>query len=233
MLISRKPGFTLVELLIVIVVVATLATLVAMGARSALLASQEAKCISNLRNIGIALHLHAADHGGSFPETSHTAILDKAWITTLEDYLGDYDEIRVCPGDPRRDERLAAGGTSYLLNNFIFVPEVDPWGELLGPALNRPAAIPEPARTILVFTCADRVGTGPGNDHTHSSLWTNWRGVCADIAPGRFGSGGDPHAAQGRANYLYADNRVESIPAAEIKRKTDSGINIAQVPGIP
>lgn len=232
-LVSRKPAFTLVELLVVIVVVATLATLAAMGARSALLASREAKCMSNLRNIGAALHLYATDHGGSFPETSHTAMLDHAWIMTLESYLGDYDETRVCPADPRRDERLAAGGTSYLLNSLVFVPQVGPWGDLVGPALNRPAAIPEPSRTILIFTCADRVGIGPGNDHTHSNLWTNWRAVCADIAPGRFGGDGDPYAAKGRANYLFADNRVESIPAAEIKRKTDSGLNIAQVPGLP
>lgn len=189
--------------------------------------------MSNLRNIGTSLQLYATDHGGSFPETSHTAMLDHAWIMTLENYLGDYDETRVCPADPRRDERLAAGGTSYLLNSFLFVPEVNAWGEIEGPPLNRPAAIPEPSRTILIFTCADRVGTGPGNDHTHSSLWTNWRGVCADIAPGRFGGGSDPHAVKGRANYLFADNRVESIPAAEIKRKTDSGINIAAPPGLP
>ena len=226
-------GFTLVELLVVVAIIATLAALGFLGARGAITASRQSACMMNLRNLGAALHLYAQDHDGSFPETSHTAALDQAWIMALESYLGDYDRTRVCPADPRREERLAAGGTSYLLNSFLFVPEVNAWGEIEGKPLNRPAAIPDPARTMLIFTCADRVGTGPGNDHTHSNLWTNWRGVCADIAPGRFGGGNNPQSAKGRANYLFADGRVESIPAAEIKRKTDSGINIAKPPGLP
>ena len=221
------------EILVATVMMLVLASAGLLTARTAIERAHETQCMSNLRNIGAALHLYAADHGGSFPDTSHTAALDQSWIKSLESYLGDFDEARVCPADPRRDERIAAGGTSYLLNSFLFVPEVNAWGEIEGRALNRPSAIPDPARTLLIFTCADRVGTGPGNDHTHSNLWTSWRGVCADIAPGRFGGGSGPLAAKGRANYLFADNRVESIPAAEIKRKTNSGINIATPPGIP
>lgn len=228
-----QPGFTLVEILVTMVITLVLASVGLLTARTAIERADETRCMSNLRDIGAALHLYATDHGGVFPDTSHTASLDQSWIMTLKPYLGDFDETRVCPADPRRGERIAAGGTSYLLNSFLFVPEVNAWGEIEGPVLNRPAAIPDPARTMLIFTCADRVGTGPGNDHTHSNLWTSWRGVCADIAPGRFGGGRDSLTAKGRANYLFADNRVESIPAAEIKRKTESGTNIATPPGLP
>jgi prepilin-type N-terminal cleavage/methylation domain-containing protein/prepilin-type processing-associated H-X9-DG protein len=236
---SRHPhhrpaptGFTLVELMVSVVIVAVLATLGAVVANSVKVRAQEARCLSNLRNIGVALHLHAQDHGGRFPETSHTVSLDRAWIESLRPYLGDYDEIRICPADPRANERLEAGGTSYILNSFIFVPEVNAWGETVGPALNRPAAIPDASRTLLAFVCSDRIGAGPGNDHTHSNLWGSWSGVCSDIAPSRFGGSDDRLAADGRSNYLYADGRVESIRAATLKQKTDSGINIAQPPGL-
>jgi prepilin-type N-terminal cleavage/methylation domain-containing protein/prepilin-type processing-associated H-X9-DG protein len=227
-----RSGFTLVELLVVTALIAVLGTLVVMGARIALRASHEAKCMSNLRNIGVALYVYADDHGGSFPQTSHTERdMNRMWVGALEDYLGDYDETRICPADPRAKERLAAGGTSYILNSFLFVPEVGPWGEPTGPPRNRPSLIPEPGRTILAFICADRWGIGPDNDHTHSNLWSSWPAVTADIAPGRF-RGGKLADDTGRANYLFADGRVESIPAAIMKRKTESGINIAQLPGL-
>lgn len=230
----RRPqaGFTLVELLVVVVIIAALSALGAVVANSVKLRAKEAACINNMKNIGVALHVHSIDHGGSYPQTTHTTSLDHAWIEALRPYLGKFDEMRVCPADPRKNERLAAGGTSYVLNSFIFVPEVNEWGETVGPPLNRPSAIPRPASTPLAFICSEKVGTGPGNDHTHSNLWTGWNAVCFDIAPSRFG-GGDNHLdAKGRSNYLYADGHVESIAAAEIKNEIESGNNIALPPGL-
>jgi prepilin-type N-terminal cleavage/methylation domain-containing protein/prepilin-type processing-associated H-X9-DG protein len=224
-------GFTLVELLVVIAIIGTLGTLVALGARTAISSSRQSVCAGNLRNIGIALHLYAEDHGGKFPETTHSGSLDAAWVYQLETYLGDFDNIRVCPEDPKRKERIKARGTSYILNSFIFVPEVDPFGEPVGSALNRLSAIPDPSRTMIAFTCSDRTGTGPGNDHTHSNQWSSWSAVTRDISPGRFG-GTTAGAAKGRSNYLYVDGRVESIRAAEVKRKINSGNNIAYPPGL-
>lgn len=225
-------GFTLVELLVVIVIIGTLGGLGFLGARSALVSSRQSVCMGNLRNIGNALHLYAADHQGRFPETTHSTDLDGAWLYALETYLGDFENTRVCPEDPKKSERIKAKGTSYILNSYIFVPEIDPFGEPMGPELNRLSAIPEPSRTIIAFICSDTTGTGPGNDHTHSNQWSSWSAVAGDISPGRFG-GSTADSAQGRSNYLYVDGRVESIPAAEVKRKIDAGINIAKPPGVP
>lgn len=220
------------ELLVALLLLVALAVLGVFGARVALLASRESACMANLRNIGAAIHLYAADHQGTFPETTHSTDLDGAWIYQLEAYLGDFERIRICPEDPRRSERLQARGTSYLLNSYIFVPEVDPFGEVTGQALNRLSAIPEPSRTLLAFICSDGTGTGPGNDHTHSNQWSSWAAVTADISPARFG-GRQSSGTTGRSNYLYVDGRVESIPAFEVKRKIESGINIAKPPGLP
>lgn len=221
-------GYTLVELLVVIAVVAVLATAVTAFTGSALLKAKESRSSSNMRNIGVALHLYAGDHGGNFPETSHTVSLDEAWIASLEDYLGDYDETRICPADPQANERLEAGGTSYILNSFIFVPETDAWGDPIGTPLNSLTVIPEPENTIIAFVCSDSFGPGPGNDHTHSSRWSSWSAVEADISPSRFGGGGN----RGRCNYLFVDGSVKSISAAKMKQKTQSGQNIAYPPGL-
>lgn len=219
------------ELLVVIAIIGTLGTLATLGARSALTSSRQSVCAGNLRNIGIALHLYAEDHGGKFPETTHSTDLDGAWVYQLEAYLGDFDNIRVCPEDPKRKERVKARGTSYILNSFIFVPEIDPFGESIDPALNRLASIPDPSRTLIAFTCSDSTGTGPGNDHTHSNQWSSWSVVVGDISPGRFG-GSKTDNAKGRSNYLHVDGSVASIRASDMKRKIDAGINIAYPPGL-
>jgi prepilin-type N-terminal cleavage/methylation domain-containing protein/prepilin-type processing-associated H-X9-DG protein len=228
---ARSAGFTLVELLVVISIIAALALVATFAARSVVLASKQAACTSNLRNIGLGLRLYAQDHDGRFPETTHTSDLDAAWIYSLKDYLGDFEQGRICPADPKGAERRKAKGTSYVLNSYIFVPEIGPFGDPVGPQLNRPQAIPEPSRTMMAFVCSDSVGTGPGNDHTHSNQWSSWPAVCRDISPDRFGGNGTDHV-HGSSNYLFVDGRVESIRALDLKKKIEAGINVAKPPGI-
>jgi prepilin-type N-terminal cleavage/methylation domain-containing protein len=226
----RGPGFTLVELLIVIAIVAILSTLAIFVGRTAVGRAEQAQCANNLRQIGIGLRMFADDHGGQYPETTHSARLERSWIYELESYLGDFDEVRVCPADPKRRERLEAQGTSYVLNSFVFVPRRDPFGRPVGQAMNRVSAIPEPTRTILAFCCSDHTPPGPGNDHTHSDRWTSWSAVRADIAPDRHGRR-SADGTRGEANYLMASGAVEVMSAAEVKAKTEAGENIALPPG--
>lgn len=229
---GHQRGFTLVELLVVCAIIGVLGILGLLGARAALVASRQSACMENMRNIGAALHLYATDHDGKLPETTHSTDLDGAWIYSLGAYLGDFDHTRVCPEDPQKDKRLKAKGTSYILNSYLFVPEIDPFGDPVGPALNRVSAIPEPSRTIMAFICSDQTGTGPGNDHTHSNQWSSWSALAGDICPWRFGGSASANT-RGRSNYLFVDGRVESIAAAEVKRKINAGINIAKPPGVP
>jgi len=228
---ERAPGFTLVELLVVIVIVAVLATVAIYGVRGALAKSKQAACASNLRSIGIGLHLYAGDHNGVFPETTHSTDLQTAWIYALEDHLNIFDKTRICPADPKAAQRLAGKGTSYILNSFLFLPPVDPFGEPTGPALNRLSAIPDHTNTPMAFICSDRYGPGPGNDHTHSEQWNSWSAVKADIAVGRFG-GKASDDETGSTNILYVDGSIRGFRASELKRKTAAGINIAKPPGV-
>jgi prepilin-type N-terminal cleavage/methylation domain-containing protein len=226
-----REGFTLVELLVVIVILAALMALGIAGMRSAVTASKQAASSTNLRNIGVALQLYADDNQGKYPQTTHTTGIGSAWIYTLERYLGNFDQARICPADPRGKERLAAKGSSYILNSYVFVPRMGAFGKVIGPQLNRPAAIPHPERTKLVFICSDRTAAGSGNDHTHSNLWTSWSSLLADIAPDRFGGNGKDRS-KGRSLYLNADTSVETLTARDVKQKTESGINIAKPPGV-
>lgn len=228
---KQHRGFTLIELLAVIAVLGVLAAAVAAAIPRVLVGAQSTHCASNLRQIGLAMRTYAAEHDGWLPETRHTAGTNAAWIQSLAPYLDHLDEVRICPADPKGRQRLAAGGTSYILNSEVFVPKRNPWGQPIGDAMNNVQRLPSPARTLLAFTISDNRGAGDSNDHTHSDLWSSWGAFLGDVEPDRFRVGSrQAGRTAGRANYLFADGRVQAIEAAEIKRAFDRGVNIA-LPG--
>ena len=218
------------EILVVLAIVTVLSAAGFTGWRKARANAMKSACMGNLRNIGVAMHLHAQENNGVLPLTTHSTTLDRAWIYTLEQHLGKFDETRICPADPKGKERLAAEGTSYILNSIVFVPSADAFGRPRGRAMNRLSNHEDPSRTLLAAVCSDNVGVAAGNDHTHSERWTSWSAVCRDIAPGRHGSSRED-AMDGGSNYLYADGHVDFIRATELKRQVEAGINPAQPPG--
>lgn len=229
----QTDGFTLIELLVVIAIIGLLASMLfpALGKASA--KAKQVRCASNMRQIGLGISMYADDFDGKLPQTSHeTLSTNKIWIRRIHAYVGNSDDIRLCPADPDRMDRRESGGTSYILNEFVSVPIVDSFGQILRP-VPKLGQLRQPSETMLLFEVADEYGPSIFSDHTHSRAWlrSGWEGVVADIQPDRH-RGGAPNEdrTKGRANYLFVDGHVESIDAAELKRQFENGINFAQPP---
>jgi len=224
-------AFTLIELLVVIAIIAILAGMLLPALASAKAKSRQAKCGSNLHQIGIAMTMYADDHDGWLPETTHGSPTNHSWVFTMASYVAKVDAIRICPADPNGAARMTNFGTSYMLNEYVFVDWVDPLGRLIETFrnLNR---LKKPTETILTFTCADRVPAVIFTDHTHSRNWPlGWDVLLNDVAPDRhkYGTSAPDHTS-GSDNYLYADGHVGIIPAKTLKKLFDSGEDVARPP---
>lgn len=229
---APRRAFTLIELLTVIAIIGALAAIILPTVGAVRVQAKQAQCVSNLRQIGIAISTYADAHRGAFPETSHGALTDLenvSWIYTLKPYLGDVDEVRVCPLDPRREDRLRLRLSSYVLNDYLDAKTYyNPFGQPTG-QVPRLTKLLEPARTPTVFVGADTLALDLSADHIHAREWVgSWTQVTADIAPDRYrsGSAAADHSS-GRAPYLFADGHVGVIQAADLKRRIDAGENFA------
>lgn len=225
MTVSEAPrsggAFTLIELLVVIAIIAILAGLLLPSLGRAKAKGRQASCLSNLRQIGLGLRMYADDQEGLLPTTTHGGSTNASWIFQLAPYVGKVDRIRLCPADPKREQRLAAQASSYTQNEYLFVDLVDPFGGVLE-SYRKLDALPKPSQTMLTFEISDAAGVNTYNDHTHSRNWhLGWSSVTADIQPDRHGSS---------ANYLFADGHVENIPAARLKQLIEATNNFAKPP---
>ena len=114
---SRRPAFTLIELGVTVAIVLVLAGVsipvylrVVQGARAA-------ACMSNLRQIGLALNLYLGDHNQIIPKMAAGRADKTEQIPVIDNTLDGYTqnkEVFKCPAD---HEGLAAkSGTSYYWN---------------------------------------------------------------------------------------------------------------------
>lgn len=128
----EKTAMTLVELLVVIGILAVLATLIFPSTRRSRHAAETAACLANLHQIGIALQVYAADHGGRLPTfynrdsvTNTLPALDTALLPRQS-----ASGVFKCPSD--RIRLFENTGTSYFWNFTVNGQDVDRLFSIVG-----------------------------------------------------------------------------------------------------
>jgi prepilin-type N-terminal cleavage/methylation domain-containing protein/prepilin-type processing-associated H-X9-DG protein len=102
---GRRSGFTLMEVLVVISILTLLAGLLFPVFAQAREQARKSRCVSNLRNIGLALGMYTQDYDETFlpriyTDYSWTGQTKAGWVieAPLQPYLRNKDVLR-CPSD--------------------------------------------------------------------------------------------------------------------------------------
>lgn len=107
---QRKSAFTLIELLVVIAIIAILAAILFPVFAQAREKAREASCISNMKQISLALKMYAQDYDETFFTPGNLPRLNP--------------DGTVCDTQPRRPDgqeivRMMGGGTSFMSEPYV------------------------------------------------------------------------------------------------------------------
>jgi prepilin-type N-terminal cleavage/methylation domain-containing protein len=128
---SRKAGFTLVEIMIVVAIIGLLAAIAIPNFVKARSTSQMNACINNLRQIDSAKQQWALEKGKTTTDTP--ADTDLAAYVGRAGTVAAFDTSVVCPVDPAK-----TFATSYTINQCGTAPVC----KIMGADANYPHALP-------------------------------------------------------------------------------------------
>ena len=125
---TNPRAFSLIELLVVIAIIAVLAALLLPVISKSKEQGRSTACLSNLRQIGIALQLYVQDHDNKMPMMYDALISTNAAPTnnTIDVVLSNYvgaAHVLACPSD--RKDFFAQTKSSYAWNSLINAQDAD------------------------------------------------------------------------------------------------------------
>ena len=148
-------GFTLIELLVVIAVVGILAALLLPALGQAKEKGRCTACLSNLRQVNLAIRLYAEDNADALPvlpaPNPYPNGVGAYYKQLVKGYLGltgpasPSEKVFICPSDRTLQSQIGHAFTSYTFNGY----EVGP-GAIARITGKRLSSIKSPAKAVLV-----------------------------------------------------------------------------------
>jgi prepilin-type N-terminal cleavage/methylation domain-containing protein/prepilin-type processing-associated H-X9-DG protein len=198
-------AFTLIELLVVIAIIAILAALLLPALARAKESARSAQCLSQMRQIGLAVRLYADDHDDELPRSQHSAFAhgQLAWGRAIAPELARdsattwtnlLEGVYHCPSDPRTKPWSYGQNVYFELdpNDDDYVGSPQTW--------RRAGLVPHPCASVLQ---AEASGSGSamseGADHIMAHFWMTLQDARAEVAATRH---------KGRSNYNFVDGHA-------------------------
>ncbi len=224
---TKRSGFTLTELLVVMAIAGIIAAIVLPALLAARARGQTSECVSNMRQISYGLLMYAQEHDGTLPPVG-------------DDSSGNWDkkifpdvrsaEVFHCPACPVPsfvDRETNADGTptfyakGYALNAVLYSTDI------LHPSTAAKSEVPFPASTVLLCETSFRVGSG---NTAYTSLDLLKPDTGHGLRPG-WSTDGPPGGVrhQGGSNYDFADGHTQWYTPEQV-RDADTGPNDGQNP---
>ena len=94
-IIERKNGFTLIELLVVIAIIAILASMLLPALNSAREKASAAACMSNLKQLGLAINQYCSDQEYVMPHRPDGYDITTNWFNMLDGYVQGAQTVTV------------------------------------------------------------------------------------------------------------------------------------------
>jgi len=176
---TSTSGFTLIELLVVIAIIAILAAVLFPVFATAREKARQISCISNEKQLGLALTQYAQDYDEQYPVGD---AIGQGWAGRVYSYVKN-DGVYGCPDDPTQPKAGTAKVSYGMNSNILSVGNI--FGTTAYPGLS---SLTAPANTVLLFEVQGTTtgaGATPGVDITNPNEDST---ACGTGSPANFGN---------------------------------------------